>query len=142
MVGGESPAAHPWYRRLLFPQRTIRPTRDGWWCLFAALGLGVAAVNTGNNLAYLLCSMLLAIITVSGMLSDQSLRGVRLLPVLPDEVYAGRAALFGAAAGGAPGVRRVIEILASEIKYALAMIGVSTFDQLSRQMLQRDEHPL
>jgi isopentenyl diphosphate isomerase/L-lactate dehydrogenase-like FMN-dependent dehydrogenase len=59
-----------------------------------------------------------------------------------DFCFVGRAALFGAAAGGAPGVRRVIEILASEIKYTLAMIGVSTFDQLSRQMLQRDEHPL
>ncbi|HSE94467.1 MAG TPA: DUF58 domain-containing protein, partial [Methylomirabilota bacterium] len=98
MAGGESPAVYPWYGRWLFPQRTIRPTRDGWWCLFAALGLGVAAVNTGNNLAYLLCSMLLAIITVSGILSDQSLRGVRVLPVMPDEVYAGRPALFGATA--------------------------------------------
>jgi uncharacterized protein (DUF58 family) len=96
MAVGEPAASPPWYWRIIFPQRTIRPTRDGWWCLFAALGLGVAAVNTGNNLAYLLCSMLLAIITVSGVLSDQSLRGVRLLPIMPDEVYAGRPALFGA----------------------------------------------
>jgi uncharacterized protein (DUF58 family) len=96
MAGAESRSVGPWYGRVLWPRRTIRPTRDGWWCLFAALGLGVAAVNTGNNLAYLLCSMLLAIITVSGMLSDQSLRGLRLRPVVPDEVYAGRPALFGA----------------------------------------------
>jgi len=80
-----------WWRRF----RTIRPTREGWWCLFAATGLGVAAVNTGNNLAYLLCSMLLAIVTVSGALSDLALRGLRLRLVPPDEVYAGRAALFG-----------------------------------------------
>lgn len=74
--------------------RTIRPTREGWWCLVAATGLGVAAVNTGNNLAYLLCSMLLALITVSGALSDLSLRRLRVRLLPPDEVYAGRPALF------------------------------------------------
>ncbi len=84
-----------WLRRVV-PRRTIRPTRDGWWCLFAALGLGLAAVNTGNNLVYLLCSTLLALILVSGVLSELSLRGLRLAPVLPEEVYAGRPALFGA----------------------------------------------
>ncbi len=82
-----------WWRRV----RAIQPTREGWWCLFAALGLGVAAVNTGNNLAYLLCSMLLALVTVSGALSDLSLRGLEVRAVLPDELYAGRLALFGAA---------------------------------------------
>ncbi len=84
-----------WWPRL-GPRRTIWPTRDGWWCLGVALGLGVAAVNTGNNLVYLLCSMLLALILVSGMLSEQSMRGLRLTVVLPEEVYAGRPALFGA----------------------------------------------
>jgi uncharacterized protein (DUF58 family) len=92
----EPASGHPWWWRWVFPRRTIRPTRDGWWCLFAALGLGVAAVNTGNNLAYLLCSMLLGLITVSGLLSDQAMRGLRLRPVLPDEIYAGRPALLGA----------------------------------------------
>ncbi len=80
----------------LGPRRTIWPTRDGWWCLFAALGLGVAAVNTGNNLIYLLCSLLLALILVSGVLSEQSMRGLRLTPVLPEELHAGRPALVGA----------------------------------------------
>ena len=85
-----------WWRRLFWPWRTTWPTRDGWWCVFAAVGLGVAAVNTGNNLAYLLCSMLLALIVVSGVLSDQSIRGLHLAAVLPEKIYAGRPALFGA----------------------------------------------
>ncbi len=72
------------------------PTRDGWWYVFVTLGLGLAAVNTGNNLIYLLCSMLLAVLLVSGVLSDQSMRGLRLTPVLPEEVYAGRPAIFAA----------------------------------------------
>lgn len=82
--------------RLVLPRRTIRPTRDGWWCILAAVGLGVGAVNSGNNLAYLLCSLLLGLITVSGMLSDLSMRGLRLTAALPDEVHAGRVAIFGA----------------------------------------------
>jgi uncharacterized protein (DUF58 family) len=78
------------------PGRTIWPTRDGWWCLAAAVGVGVAAMNTGNNLLYLLASLLLGIITVSGILSEQSMRGVRLTPVVPEEIWAGQSAIFGA----------------------------------------------
>jgi uncharacterized protein (DUF58 family) len=78
-----------WWRRT----RAIRPTRDGWWCLFAAVGLGVAAVNTGNNLAYLLCSMLLALIIVSGMLSDLTIRGLHVTVSLPDTIHATQPAL-------------------------------------------------
>src|SRR5438046_1152392 len=79
-----------------WPRRRLWPTRDGWWCLGAALGLGFAAINTGNNLLYLLVSMLLGLIIVSGVLSEQSIRRVRVEPVLPDELFAGRLALFGA----------------------------------------------
>jgi uncharacterized protein (DUF58 family) len=78
-----------WWRRT----KAIRPTRDGWWCVFAAVGLGVAAVNTGNNLAYLLCSMLLALIIVSGMLSDLTIRGLQVTVTLPDAIHATQPAL-------------------------------------------------
>ena len=63
-----------WIRRIWQPRRTIWPTRDGWWSLFASVGLGVAAVNTGNNLLYLLSSMLLALVVVSGILSEAVIR--------------------------------------------------------------------
>lgn len=78
------------------PRRTIRPTREGWWCLAVTVGLGLTAVNTGNNLVYLLESMVLALIVVSGVLSEQSVRGVRVVPLLPDEIYAGAACTIGA----------------------------------------------
>src|SRR3989442_6568215 len=81
---------------LAWPRGTLWPTRDGWWCLGAALGLGFAAINTGNNLLYLLVSMLLGLIIVSGVLSEQSIRRIRVEPVLPDELFAGQLALFGA----------------------------------------------
>ena len=63
----------------LRPRHTLRPTRDGWWCLGTAVGLGIAAINTGNNLLYLLVSMLLGLIVVSGLLSEQTLRGLDLV---------------------------------------------------------------
>jgi uncharacterized protein (DUF58 family) len=80
----------------LRPRRTIRPTRDGWWCLGAAVGLGLAAVNTGNNLLYLMASLLLALIVVSGILSEQSMRRLRVRPVMPEEIYATRPVQLGA----------------------------------------------
>jgi hypothetical protein len=55
--------------RILHPRRTIWPTRDGWWSLLVVIGLGVAAINTGNNLLYLLDSLLFGVIVVSGILS-------------------------------------------------------------------------
>jgi uncharacterized protein (DUF58 family) len=81
--------------RLWHPRRTIWPTRDGWWCLFVVMGLGVAAINTGNNLLYLLVSLLLSIIVVSGVLSEQTMRGLGIVGTEPEEIYAGRPALFG-----------------------------------------------
>jgi uncharacterized protein (DUF58 family) len=53
-------------------------------------------MNTGNNLLYLLASLLLGLIIVSGILSEQSMRSLRLTSVVPEEIYVGRPALFGA----------------------------------------------
>jgi len=85
-----------WWWRPFRPRRTIWPTRDGWWCLLVVIGLGVAAINTGNNLLYLLVSLLLSLIVVSGVLSEQSMRGLRLEAETAEEIYAGTPALFGA----------------------------------------------
>jgi len=86
-----------WWWRPFRPRRTIWPTRDGWWCLFIVIGLGVAAINTGNNLLYLLVSLVLSLIVVSGVLSEQSMRGLRLDADAPQEIFAHAPALFGAA---------------------------------------------
>jgi uncharacterized protein (DUF58 family) len=58
--------------------------------------IGLAATNTGNNLLYLILAMLLAFLAVSGVLSEQTLRRVRLQRELPQRVYAGTPAAFGA----------------------------------------------
>jgi len=110
-----SPAGALSWRRLFRPRRTIRPTRDGWWLLFAAVGLGVAAINTGNNLLYLLCSLLLALVVVSGILSEQTMRGLRVEKLVPDDLFAGRPAAVGVSITNAkrwlPSYSVVLEVL-------------------------------
>lgn len=51
--------------------------------------LGFAAVNTGNNLLYLLVSALLGFMTVSGILGRGNITGLEVAVEPPDEVYDG-----------------------------------------------------
>ncbi|GFO70232.1 hypothetical protein GMLC_38110 [Geomonas limicola] len=55
----------------------------------ATLLLGVAAVNTGNNLLFLVVSAMLGFMAVSGLLGWLNIRGLAVSVRLPDEVYAG-----------------------------------------------------
>ncbi|MCA9531204.1 MAG: DUF58 domain-containing protein [Myxococcales bacterium] len=57
------------------------------------IGVGAAAVNTGNNLLYLLLGLLLSLVLANGVLSDLALRRVRLRRRLPQRLFVGRTAL-------------------------------------------------
>jgi len=81
-------------RHWLRPPRSIRPAREGVWYLSVTLAVGVAATNTGNNLLYLILSMMLAGIVVSGLLSEQSLYGITVQRELARPLFAGQPA-FG-----------------------------------------------
>ena len=52
-------------------------------------GVAGAALNTGNNLLYMLCSLMLAMIAVSGVLSESSLRRLEIRREWPGVVFAG-----------------------------------------------------
>jgi L-lactate dehydrogenase (cytochrome)/(S)-mandelate dehydrogenase len=56
-------------------------------------------------------------------------------------VMIGRATLYGAAAGGRTGAARAIEILKDEISGSMAMLGVSSLDELDRTALRRETVP-
>ncbi len=73
----------------LRPPRALRPTRAGWLFFAITLGVGFAALNTGNNLMYLVLSLMLGFLLLSGVLSESSLRGIRVRRRLPRELYAG-----------------------------------------------------
>ena len=54
--------------------------------------IGIAALNTGNNLLYVIVAAMLAAILVSGMASAVVLRGLDLDVRVPEQVFAGRPA--------------------------------------------------
>ena len=78
---------------LLRPPRTLRPTRAGWSFFALTFGVGFAALNTGNNLLYLVLSLMLAFLVLSGVLSESALRGIALRRRLPRELHEGAAHL-------------------------------------------------
>ena len=82
-----------WYLRTRNPPRRLRFTREGKLFVGITFGVGIAAVNTGNNLLYLVLGLLLSLITLSGVLSEIALRGLEFRRRLPRRAYAGVAAL-------------------------------------------------
>lgn len=76
----------------LFP-RKLRLTREGKYFVLITLGVGVAAINSGNNLLYLTLGLLLSMITISGILSELSLRNVRVKREFPAHIHAGAGAV-------------------------------------------------
>lgn len=75
-----------WLKRLKF-------TREGKYYLGITLGVGLAAINTGNNLLYLLLGMMLSLIIVSGVMSELSLQSLRVKRRLPARAQVGRSHL-------------------------------------------------
>jgi len=54
-----------------------------------------------------------------------------------DFVFAGRAPVYGVAAEGLTGARRALQILREELDLVLAQIGVTTIEELRRNVLER-----
>ncbi len=76
--------------RLRLP-RTLRPTRAGWVFFALVFAVGFAALNTGNNLLYLVLSLMLAFLVLSGVLSEAALRDITVRRRLPFEWSVGQA---------------------------------------------------
>jgi len=73
--------------------RAERLTRSGLLFFLAIIGIGAVAINSGNNLLYLIFSALLSALIFSGLLSVANLRRLDVSLDAADEVYAGRPAL-------------------------------------------------
>lgn len=76
-------------------QIDYRLTRDGIIYLAAVFILVLAAVNTGNNLLFLVLSCSLAGILISGVLSRVVLTGISLKLDLPEHIFAEQPILAG-----------------------------------------------
>lgn len=79
--------------RLLRSPRGLRFTREGNVFVLVTIGVGAAAVNTGNNLLYLVLGLMLSLILLSGVLSDLVLHRIRAVRGLPGRAFAGSPSL-------------------------------------------------
>jgi uncharacterized protein (DUF58 family) len=65
-------------------------TKVGVVYILVTLVIGIAALNTGNNLLYIVVAAMLAAMLVSGVVSAQVLRRLQLEVQLPEHVFAGQ----------------------------------------------------
>ncbi len=67
-----------------------RVTFEGWVYIAGVVLVALAALNTGNNLLFLILASLIACILMSGILSSITLAGVEMRLQLPDHIFAGQ----------------------------------------------------
>ncbi|MBN9686104.1 MULTISPECIES: DUF58 domain-containing protein [unclassified Corallococcus] len=87
----KAPARPPFKARLrafFRPPRTLSVTKTGRTYLVVTFGVGLGALNTGNNLLYLLLGLLLSMVVVSGVLSERCLRDLTVRRVGADAAFA------------------------------------------------------
>lgn len=91
--------------------------------MFMTIAIGLAAINTGNNLLYLLLGWLLSTIMASGAMSDMSLRGLEILRKPPPRVFANRPFLM--------------EIAVENYKTALSSYSIEVEDLIDDKPLDK-----
>ena len=67
-----------------------RVTQQGWIYIGGIVMVALAAINTGNNLLFLVLACLIASILMSGILSSVTLAGVEMRLQLPEHIFAGQ----------------------------------------------------
>jgi uncharacterized protein (DUF58 family) len=65
-------------------------SREGWIYIVGIVLVALAAINTGNNLLFLILATLVVSILMSGILSSITLAGVELRMELPEHIFAGQ----------------------------------------------------
>ena len=108
---------------LLRPPRRLKFTREGRYFVAISVGIGMAAINTGNNLLYLLLGWLLSVIIASGVLSEQVLRGLRIQRRPPGRIFAGQPFLM--------------EISVENAKKSLSSYSIEVEDRIAGGMLDK-----
>lgn len=71
-----------------WPGLSFSITREGWFCVVSLVVLALAALNTGNNLIFVIFSSALATLVVSEFLSNINLSRLHLQMQLPDVINA------------------------------------------------------
>lgn len=69
-------------------------TREGKFFVGISLGVGFAAIKTGNNLLFLVFGLLVSLLVISVILSEVTLRGLNVSRLVPQHVFANRSFLI------------------------------------------------
>ncbi len=67
----------------------IQINKAGYVYIVVTIVIGFSAVNTGNNLVYIITAGLLSYMLVSGVFGNRNLRGIKLSITPPQEMFAG-----------------------------------------------------
>jgi uncharacterized protein (DUF58 family) len=124
-------------------RRKLKFTRLGRWYCGLTLGIGLAAINTGNNLLFLVLGLLLGSIVVSGIISENALLRVSLSRRLPQAATAGEPTLVGLVArrsGRLPGFSLELREAGGEVEgkgYLLVLPAGATQEVTYRFTPQR-----
>ena len=68
----------------------IKITKAGYFYISLTIILGFSAVNTANNLVYIIAAAMLSFMAVSGFFGRSNLRGISVAIDVPEEIYARR----------------------------------------------------
>lgn len=72
----------------------IRIKKAGWIYILLTISLGIGAVNTGNNLLYIIVSAFLSFMALSGFFGKRNITNLDLDIEFPEEIYASREAMI------------------------------------------------
>jgi uncharacterized protein (DUF58 family) len=75
-------------------KRFWRMTREGRAFFAVSIGVGLAAINTGNNLLFLVFGFMMSLIVLSGVMSEIVLRSLKFERSLPERAFAGQPCLI------------------------------------------------
>lgn len=74
--------------RRFSPNRSFRITKTGIIFIGLAILVGLAAINSGNNLLHIIFATMMGFIIVSGVFSERCLRGIQIERDVPEYIFA------------------------------------------------------
>ena len=124
--------------------KVIGVNKAGIIYTLVSAGLGLVAVNSGNNLMYLITAMLLGFLLSSGIAGRRNLYGAELSVAFPDEIYAGEQCVVSVSVANkkrsAPIFFISIEFAADEAFFSLIEPGQSAKNFLLTKFMRRGRH--
>ena len=77
-----------WVKWLITPPRTLKINSTGFYFIGFVFAVGIAAVNTGNNLLYIILGAMLSFIVASGVMSNIDLKKLEVIRESIDSPFA------------------------------------------------------